>query len=792
MRPLFLLVCVLFLLGAVAPFIRANWLSDRIKQELESSLGRKVEFQSVHFTLFAGPGFSLENVTIGEDPRFGLEPFAFVPALDAHLRLDKLLSGQIRFTSFRLIGPSLNLVKASDGSWNVVQLLGRLSAPRRPVLNLFPTFEVSEGRVDIKLGARKTVLYISQSDLSVYPQRSGKVYIRFSGSPARTDRAGMGFGHFRGYVNWFAAGPRANQLESRIRLDPSNLSELTTLFAGHDAGVHGNVSSVLAIVGPASALRVEGELTLNDVHRWDLLPSRGETWTVGYGGNIDLLTHRIDLRTIAPSASQPLPVGIHLRVDQFLSNPACSVMAEMRQAPLARLIPLAARMGLSLPSAGEFSGAVTGAIGYSNTSGWSGAFTVNDAQAAVPGGPHLQAAEASVTVDGDRIQLHPAAVETESGSLRLSGDYIFASGANDISLTAARIPLAALKSTTSAWFEEDLPVGMLSDGRVTGQLTRRSGGTGAGVLNAEADPTWSGQFDFTNATLSLPALATPLREASGHVVFNNSALELDHLAARLHDASLRASYQFNPRAKRPEKISISVDAMDSSELGQLLSPAFEPGGIFARLRLTRRMVPAWLAALDAEGELTLQKFSLDGRQLGPLRAHFVWQGTDVRLTDIGISLPGGQMIGHGELDLASYSPQWHMEGNVNGFEWKGGSLDVQGELQTTGLGEDSIRNLKAKGSFVAQDIALSSSETFDRLSGTFAVSMGDGWPDLRVGNIDALKDQDQWTGDAFTQSDGKLLFDLEHAGRQMRIVSTLSGENISDSLPVGAARTASR
>ncbi len=41
----------------------------------------------VYFSLFTWPGFTLENVTIHEDPRAGIEPFAYVGELEARVRL---------------------------------------------------------------------------------------------------------------------------------------------------------------------------------------------------------------------------------------------------------------------------------------------------------------------------------------------------------------------------------------------------------------------------------------------------------------------------------------------------------------------------------------------------------------------------------------------------------------------------------------------------------------------------------------------------------------------------------
>ncbi len=53
----------------------------------------------------------------------------------------------------------------------------------------------------------------------------------------------LGFGHLRGTANWYLnpPNPQANQLETNITLDPSNLSELATLVQGEDIGVHGSI-----------------------------------------------------------------------------------------------------------------------------------------------------------------------------------------------------------------------------------------------------------------------------------------------------------------------------------------------------------------------------------------------------------------------------------------------------------------------------------------------------------------------------------------------------------------------
>ena len=64
--------------GFLAPAFTADQYGHRLQDSLERALGRHVEIGKVHFSLFKGPGFSVDNVTIHEDPAIGIEPVAYI------------------------------------------------------------------------------------------------------------------------------------------------------------------------------------------------------------------------------------------------------------------------------------------------------------------------------------------------------------------------------------------------------------------------------------------------------------------------------------------------------------------------------------------------------------------------------------------------------------------------------------------------------------------------------------------------------------------------------------------
>lgn len=773
------------LAGAAAPFVSASHWAGPIKATLESSLGRPVDFGSVHFTVFSGPGFTLEDVTIHEDPRYGLEPFAHATALDARLRLDKLLQGQIRFTSLRLLEPSLNVVKRSDGQWNVVELVQRLAAPRRAPLNLFPSFEIANGRVNFKIDTRKSTFYVADAGLSVYPERSGKLYVRFSGSPARTDRAGAGFGHLRGSMNWYLApvSREANQLEADVTVDPSNLSELTTLIEGYDVGVHGMVSSHVRIEGPASALRIQGEMRLMDVHRWDLLPASGEEWRVAYRGDLDLGAHTLRLET-APRDGEPLPAKLEVRVEDFFSHPQWTLLARLDHAPAKELLPLARRMGLAIPEQVRVEGTLEGVVSYSNRSGMAGEVSLSQAVISATGMAAFRSREATAQLFSDHLHLAPAVVELGSGgTLRVGADYFFSRQRLVTSFVAHDLPVRNAPGS-EAWLGMPEAFASFRKGTVTGRLTY--------TYEPKIEPVWSGQLQFSDARLLVPAVGVPLEEAAGRVTFDEKGLSVERLAASVNGQLVHASYRYNAAWQRPERLHVELPSADLNDLQAALDPVLRDGSLLARLRIGGRSLPAWLKARNLDGEASIGKLSIQGNEMGPLAARFTWQGANVRVTSLQMQLPAGAIRAEGEVNLASNSPKYSFTGSISGLAWGGGLLSADGELKTSGTGIDSLRNLEASGTFSGREIRMTGDDAFRTISGNYKFSFEDGWPNLRVSGIEASDGEDAWTGQGSSRSDGKLIVDLEHEDELRRVVSSLTPEPAARAASALASSTAAQ
>jgi len=143
---------VWLMVGLGAPYVNANPYADRLRGSLSRALGRQVEFRSaVKFSLFKGPGFSVEDVVIHEDPSIGAEPIAYMDSIDVRPSIWSLLGGRFVVDSVGLEGAHINLTKSDAGNWNF------LSFVNRSVMSAAPAIHVRDSRINFKFGDTKSV-----------------------------------------------------------------------------------------------------------------------------------------------------------------------------------------------------------------------------------------------------------------------------------------------------------------------------------------------------------------------------------------------------------------------------------------------------------------------------------------------------------------------------------------------------------------------------------------------------------------------------------------------------------
>ena len=626
-----LLVCALF---AAAPYLPAGLLRTRVAAALERSINRPVEIGDIRFTFFPagpvpGPGFVLENVTIHEDPRAGIEPFAHMGELGASIRLFSLLRGKLELSGISLGDATINCVKTQDNAWNI-QFLVESNAQKETTL---PAIRMRGGRVNFKFGDTKSVFYFDDADLDIDGPD-----INFGGAPSRTDKSAQDFGRF------FVRGTATSQrLDLRAELERSSLEEALRLMDPHGFGVHGIVALDASISGEPSALKVTGNVQVGDIHRWDLLPS-GDSLRLAYNGTLDLRGERLELTSTSKL------VNLEFKAFDLLKTPTWEASADLQKIPLATLFEIGHHMGATLPENLKVAGSVSGTASYNQRNGLSGQLSLGEASLTLPDREPVTASEARVTIVGAAVRLAPTVVQIgEDQTAQIDGIVTLAEPRTlDLTINTKGLSVAAMQSFGLS----EIPIiQQTPKGTWKGWARYREGG-------------WSGESELRGALIQLDGLADPIEIETATVILRGKRVAVEKVKAKAGATAFKGSYSFDPAAKRPHKFNILVDEADAGEVERLLGPALlrSGGGFLARtLGLSTPTPPVWLKNRRAEGTVRIDSLSAGASKIGDVKATFWWEGTHLILGGTASSFNAAL-----DLDLSASTSKYQLKGTLTG------------------------------------------------------------------------------------------------------------------------------
>lgn len=756
-------VASLLIAGVAAPYLSADRYGERLRVSLERALGgnRRVEIGKVRFSLFKGPGFSVEGVTIHEDPSIGLEPIVYIPetgSLEVAPRLWSLLGGRFEVASIRLDGARINLSKSGPasewGRWNFAAVV------KRSIMSATPAIHVRDSRINFKFGDAKSVVYLTETDLDISPPSPGGSgwTVECSARPARTDRPAQGLGAFTLKGRWYVAPER---VDMDLELEKSGLDEITTLIRGQAGGVHGKVSSRVHLAGPLNNIGISGRLNIEDVHRWDMLPPKGDGWPLDIRGKLDLVGQKIELESNSAS-NAPLPVWVRLRATDYLTQPRWAVGVNWNQFPVEPILELARHMGAQIPPALKLSGTMDGAVGSSGN-GLQGEVSFRDAALTIPDSPPVRFEHASIIFDQGHARLAPAAVRTADGEeASLEADYDLAAGLLDLSIVTKDMGVPALRAQVALaavpWLEQ------VRAGKWSGTLRYRNEAGAAG---------WAGKLEVKDAEVDVPGLASPLRITVARAQIDGARVDLDRMQASIGKLGFSGEYHYAPGAPRPHRIRLRAAELDAAELEDELMPTLRRAGLLARA-LGRAAVPPWLRERAVEGPIQIDRMTLGKWRFRNVRTRLLWDGARVHLEGLQANLDDADVTGRLSVNLRGARPFYTLSARVHGLEWQGGRIDAEGALETFGAGSQLLANLTSEGVFTGAGVELGSVEPLRALAGRYNLEWWQAAPRLRFTGLDVRTEGDAYTGRGATQDDGRLVVVLSNGSREMRLSGTLA------------------
>src|SRR5882724_8604680 len=114
------LVALLILVAAALPFLLdVERYRPSIEQAIAGATGRAVTIGPMRLTLFPAAELTAAGFSIGEDPRFGTEPF---------LRAKRRLVVE----ALIIDGPAVRLVRDAKGEWNYASLVRPKDGEKAP------------------------------------------------------------------------------------------------------------------------------------------------------------------------------------------------------------------------------------------------------------------------------------------------------------------------------------------------------------------------------------------------------------------------------------------------------------------------------------------------------------------------------------------------------------------------------------------------------------------------------------------------------------------------------------
>ena len=313
-RMLWVVLALLFLALLVPPFVNVNRYRNRVASSLSRAVGRDVTVSNIELKLLPRPGLVLSNFVIADDPSYSLEPMLRADTVTAYLRLSSLWRGRLEIGTLDLDTPSLNLVRRSDGRWNIEALVERTSqtnpaptAKARPEARpRFPYVEASGGRINFKLGQVKKAFAFTDADFSLWLETENQWGVRLEARPMRTDIniTDTGTLNLDGRFQR-SASLRDTPLYFKLSFSDGPLGQISKLFYGRDRGWRGSLRSNAVLTGSPAALGITLDAQVDDFRRYDI--GTGEAFASAHALHRDILVQR------RSSLRRPLRVASRLR-----------------------------------------------------------------------------------------------------------------------------------------------------------------------------------------------------------------------------------------------------------------------------------------------------------------------------------------------------------------------------------------------------------------------------------------------------------------------------------------------
>jgi AsmA family len=677
-----LIMLVLFLLRP-----GASRLKSRIVSSISSGVGRPVDIGSVHLRLLPRPGFDLQNLVVYDDPAFGAEPMLRASEVTADLRLTSLVRGRLEISRLDLTEPSLNLVHAEGGRWNLEALLertahiplaptGKAKSEPRPG---FPYIEATSARINFKSGPEKKPYALTNADFSLWQDSENSWGVRLKAQPFRTDLNLNDTGLLQVSGTWQRAEAlRDTPLQFSLEWNRAQLGQFTKFFTGNDQGWRGEIQLDVTLAGTPAKLQVTSNGSIQDFRRYDITSGQalrlaahceGEYSSLNRAVHGVLCSAPVGRGLITLKGNMGLPGSRSYALVLAAENVPASAAALLverakKNLPLDLVadgtvrgdlrIDEAADSKLQLEGRGEIadfrlaSAANNAEIGpetipFSITVGDSSGRkrTVRKSAAGMrfPDSPHIEFGPIPVAIGRTSAPTVQGWVDRSAYNFEVAGEADIARA-----LRMARMfGLVALQSAAEGTAQLDL--------QIAGSWAERSNGTSSGFTGSQV----TGTAKLRNVRVAVRGAGGPVEIIAAEMQLLPDEVRVSKLNAKAADTSWTGSLEMPRGCGTPGacqvRFVLNANQIALGGLREWVSPRQQERPWYRVLESTQAG-PTFLASLRASGQLTADRLQMQTLVATRVSAKVTLDTGKLQVSDLAADFLGGKHLGQWRADFS--------------------------------------------------------------------------------------------------------------------------------------------
>jgi hypothetical protein len=692
-------IVVVLVLFLVRP--GAQRLRTRIVQSISLALGRRVDVGSVTLRLLPQPGFDLENFVVHEDPEFGAEPVLQSSDVVATVRVSSLLRGRLEISRLSLTEPSINLVRNSEGRWNLEKLVERAastpvaptSKTRREARPGFPYIEADHGRINFKFGQEKKPYSLTEANFALWQDSENTWGMRLKAQPMRTDFNLSDTGLLAVDGSWQrSANLHETPVEFALQWEGAQLGQVTKLTLGQDKGWRGGVRISAKLTGTPKALTVDTEGSIEDFHRYDISGDQALRLAARCSGHYSSTNHVLSgLACRAPVGDGG--IALNGSIAPMPGSRAYDLTMLVQNLPLQPLVEFARRVKKNVPTdiiaAGKLDANITLQRASSSTSTgpvWQGGGEVlalnvrsplTNTRLALDRIPFTISSSSSSS--SDEHGMKPRTERSHSPVIAAANDPRVDVGPFNLALgrtTSATVRGQFSRSGYHFLVQGDAEVQRLLEvARTIGLPALQPTANGEARINLHVGGGWAGFAAATvTGTAQLQAIHARVRGLNTPVEITSASIELTpnstvvrKLTASVTGNSWRGSLTIPRQCEKPQacpiRFDLHTDEFVTDELSGLLNE--EPGKQpWYRFLSSPAQPKPYLASLHAVGKLMASRVVIHNLVANRVSAEVELEQGRLQLSDLRGDVWGGRHTGEWQADFMANPPTYRGNGTL--------------------------------------------------------------------------------------------------------------------------------